>query len=160
MTTFRMIVVFVLLAINACARSLPHEIPGSEEFFRLTPEERSERIVAYSPEDQVALYLTSRYMEPPDYGMVLAMAEEGAKVLPAILDRLSAKDREYEVPALIRLIYLMDRDGYYPVAADEKVMATLEARYESMTIPQVKELCTANLDKLRSKAKAAGHAVR
>ena len=133
------LVAFVLAVTISCGSSIPHTVPGSEDFFGLSVREQDARIVEYSPADQVGLYLTSFYFEPPYSNLLDAVARGGAAVLPAVLDRLS-NGPDGEVHSLLRLLNEIEKDGYYSVAHDKHAMAAIRHRFEAMKIPQLKEL--------------------
>ncbi len=138
---------FSLAVLISCGGSVPHTVEGSEEFFKLSEREQMARVLEFSPDDQVELYLTSRYFEPPYSGVGDAVASRGAAVLPAVLDRLS-KGPDWEFPALLHLLIKMERGDHYSVAHDKQAMSAIQDRFEAMTIPQVKELCEEDMDEL------------
>jgi hypothetical protein len=138
-----------LALLDSCGGSIPHTVEGSEAFFKLSDREQAARLSEFSPADQVGLYLTSRYFEPPYYGIGDAVAGRGAKVLPAILDRLT-RGPDWEVPGLLYLLIKMDKGNHYSVAQDKHAVSVIRGRFDAVTIPQVKELCEGDMAELEA----------
>lgn len=149
---YGIVTALVLAVLISCRSSIPHTVEGSEEFFALSDREQVVRIFEFSPENQVALYLSSRFVEPPNSGILYAVADRGATVLPAILDRL-AKGPDWEVPGLLYLLIRMEEGDHYSVAQDKQAMAAIRDRFEAMTIPQMRELCEDDMAELEQRAR-------
>lgn len=101
-------------------------------------------------EDQVALYLTSRYVHPATSSVRDAVAAGGETVIPAVIDRLAA-GHTAEALDLIDLLEVMDREGYYAVDQNSQLMEMLEGYATAYDgVPHLEQHYVDRLDAIRN----------
>lgn len=127
------------------------ESGADRDFLRMPPRERDKAILQYSPERQVALYLKVMLEQhPPDLGLADAVASNGSKIVPALMERLVADNRDVAKMHLIDVFLRMKELDYYPVAADTKTMTLLAQQVATMKDPQWKKTSSDMLEQIRA----------
>lgn len=134
------------------AASCQAEPEASESFLRKPMAERRTAILQYPPEQQVELYLRAMLEKhPPDLALADAVANNGAKIVPALIRRLIREDRDVAKMHLIDVFLRMQELGYYPVASDAKTLDLLAQQVATMKDPQWKSTSSDMLDRIRAK---------
>ena len=119
-----------------------------EEFFRLDMDEQEEAIKGYSLDDQVEIYLISeRWPERPT--LALALAENGAKIIPALTGRLTQAQNAWDKIALLNVFRSMEAMGSYSVAADDTLMQMLDREASSISDDSDREFAIRTVDAIR-----------
>ncbi len=86
---------------------------------------------------------------PPDLALEQALASNGEKIVPALIDRLVSVDRDLAKLHLVGVFYNMQVDGYYDVVSHAATMKALEEQASSIVDPGVREGYLARLDRMR-----------
>jgi hypothetical protein len=125
-----------------------------EWFFELDDAARAAAVVKLEPDIQVDLCLLSRYVGHPASPTVCwAVADEGAKVIPAIRRRLAAE--KHPDLQLFALVHRMHLQGHYNVGQDRELMSLLEARSKAMPMEYWREVTGEQIEEIRRSAQAA-----
>ena len=128
------------------------EHAASEEFLRKPMVERRTAILQYPPEQQVGLYLKAMLAKhPPDLALADAVASNGAKIVPALTQRLVQEDRDIAKMHLIDVFLRMQELSYYAVASDGKTMDLLKQQVAAIEDPQWKEMSSDMLERIRAR---------
>lgn len=128
------------------------EQDASEEFLRQPMNERRTAILAYPPQEQVDLYLQAMLVKhPPDLALADAVASNGSKIVPALLQRLVEDKRDVVKMHIIDVFRRMQELSYYAVVGDAPTMTILEQQVESIKDPQWKEMSNNLLERIRAR---------
>ena len=121
-----------------------------EKFLAQTLEERRSSILQYPLEMQVELYVNAMMRKhPPDLGLAIVVAGNGAKIIPTLIQRLSREKSEIVKLDLIAVFERMQQFGTYDVASDQRTMAFLNQQVAEMEASYWKERASAKLKHIR-----------
>ncbi|MBA3570086.1 MAG: hypothetical protein H0W28_12270 [Pyrinomonadaceae bacterium] len=123
---------------------------ATEKFLMRPTNDQRKAILQYSPRRQVDLYLWALLAEhPPDLGLADSVASNGAKIVPALKQRLIEGDDDMDAMHLIDVFVRMHELGSYPIASDRKTMRLLEKQVGLMNDAVWKRLSAQMLDDIR-----------
>jgi len=146
MNMLRIVAFLSMLALPACHWCAPNE--GSA-FVRMSPSQRNQAIRSYPPERQVELYLEVMFKQhPPDRSLADALARNGSGIVPALISRLVADEREAAKIDLIYVFTLMQLGDHYAVRENEDLVEILREQIASIHDPTWKSMSTDMLQRI------------
>jgi hypothetical protein len=87
---------------------------------------------------------------PASSAVCWAVADEGAKLIPAISKRLEVD--EHPDLQLFDLVHRMHQEGHYNVAQGRELMALLEARSKTLAMEYWREITGEQIEQIRHSA--------
>lgn len=102
-------------------------------FLEMGRRQQVEEIVKLPPESQLDVYLcVITYRRAlPDY-LAYPLAQEGGRVLPNVVNRITQSQDMHAQHLLFRIVELMVQEGYYDLAHDEGAMKVLRDCAQTM----------------------------
>jgi len=133
---------------SPCSREYPLE---HEAFLELPRDQRKAALEQHPPEEQVDLYVSAMLVKhPPDLELADAVAANGTRVLPLLIERLQAEKREVVQVDLLYVLLRMQQMGEADVAGDAETMATLEGVVSAMKDPAWKREASDFVNRIRA----------
>lgn len=143
------------LAQSSCVNVPPDR---KSHFLQRTYPERRQSIAQYSPAEQVDFYLAAMNTHPPDLGLADAVAESGASVVPALLQRFESETSDItgdiakvDLMVVFRRVHEL---SHYNLLADKRAMKVLTSGVKVMRDPFWQAMASENLESIR---KGLGH---
>ncbi|MGH8242952.1 MAG: hypothetical protein ACRETY_06335 [Steroidobacteraceae bacterium] len=144
-------IVWLLLATAVCSCSAAEQ-DASVEFLSQPMIARRTAILEYSPEEQVKLYLKAMIEKhPPDLALANALASNGSKIVPALLERLVEDGSDVAKMHLIDVFVRMQDLGYYAVVDDNHTMKILEQQASAIKDPQWKRKSSDLVERIQAR---------
>lgn len=98
----------IMVAALAAGCNADDKLIAYQKLRALPDAELEQKIIDLPPKDQVDIYTTAiSQVRPADTRLAPFLARQGTKVLPALVEKLDAADKEVPPQALVLVIYMM-----------------------------------------------------